>query len=286
MKMKDKGSAIVLAVLLLSFFLSLSLNIYFIAQRKGEAAGVKVEGERITSSIDMASSLGYQELYMAENFVRLGFPYKGSHGGILDGYSEPSGDDVYFDPMSGTYNDKYTGIQLTNLIDYFTSHWDYEAGGAQHQKLIMSEDVIIEGGNDVVESRMWQSGGVPEKAIPLWKTTASTVNAKKVSIGGYHLTELVVGTNDPVAVDFDSNPQQIIENAFGSGNGTESVVATYTKFITLGTGDEDLDISTMRFRFEIQERFSAVKANTSDSFDQFEFYGRGISKFSVRYIDE
>ena len=39
-KDSENGSAIVLAILLLSFFMALSLNMFFIAQKKSERAGV------------------------------------------------------------------------------------------------------------------------------------------------------------------------------------------------------------------------------------------------------
>ena len=43
-KSRERGSAIILAILLLSFFMALSLNMFFIAQKKSERAGVKAKG--------------------------------------------------------------------------------------------------------------------------------------------------------------------------------------------------------------------------------------------------
>ena len=285
-KMKRKGSALVFSVLILSFFLALSLNLYFIARKKAESAGVKLKGERVTNNIDMASSLGYQELYLAENFVRLGFPYdKTTHSGAIDMYSVPESNDVYFNAFSGKYNigEKYSGIQLNDLIDYFTANWDYEVGGDEHQKIIMSEDVGLDSfGDKVVESRMWQSGGVPEKAVPLWSVKKSAASEKKVSIGGYHLYKLNINGIEK-DVSFSVNPRGDIKNNLTSDS-TQDITAYYVKFITLEE-DEALEIPKLNFRIEVEESFSAIGTD-GDAFNDIEFYGRKISKFSIKHLEE
>lgn len=180
--MKKKGSALVFSVLMLSFFLAISLNIFFQARKKAERAGVRVQGERTTNNIDIASSLGYQELQLAEKFVREGFPYTDSHSQSIESYpaitSSTNRNQFYIDIATGFYTKRYSGIQLNNFIDYFSSLWEH--GGTSNQKLIMGEEIV----DGRVVSRMWQSAGVDSKATPLWDTN---LPSGSLSIGGYSL---------------------------------------------------------------------------------------------------
>lgn len=73
---KEKGSAIILAILVLAFFMALSMNMFFMAQRKSERAGVKAKGVRVLSNIDGGASIGYYELSRASNFVTNGVARK------------------------------------------------------------------------------------------------------------------------------------------------------------------------------------------------------------------
>lgn len=101
--MKKKGSALVFSVLMLSFFLAISLNIFFQARKKAERAGVKVQGERTTNNIDIASSLGYQELKLAEKFVSEGILYSATHPIITGSY--------------GFHNEDYPPIDSSTYIN-------------------------------------------------------------------------------------------------------------------------------------------------------------------------
>lgn len=68
-KDSENGSAIVLAILLLSFFMALSLNMFFIAQKKSERAGVKAKGVKVLTNIDGGASIAYYELKRASDYV-------------------------------------------------------------------------------------------------------------------------------------------------------------------------------------------------------------------------
>lgn len=200
--MKKKGSALVFSVLILSFFLAISLNIFFLARKKSERAGVKVAGERITNNIDIASSIGYQELLIAENFVRIGFPYNNTHPASINDYYNNNGTiaspgELHLDPSTGFYKvgRSFSGIQINNLIDYFSSEWDYTLDsdgddtttGTNSQKLIIGENLS----GEVALSRIWQSIGMENKLIPLWSITDSS----GISIGGYKLTSTPINTS-------------------------------------------------------------------------------------------
>lgn len=233
--MKKKGSALVFSVLILSFFLAISLNIFFQARKKAERAGVKVQGERTTNNIDIASSLGYQELNLAERFVREGFPYSSSHPYSLETYTLTNGSRFYINLSTGLYNNRYSGIQINNFIDYFSSVWNH--GGTNNQKLIMGEEIS----DGEVVSRMWQSAGVDSTVTPLWD---SSLPSGSLSIGGYSL------------VSTDPSPLS---------DGIERKAA-YKKYIRLTS----TDIGDSVFQISITESFdlnSGVVSNRSiDSF--------------------
>lgn len=71
-KSRERGSAIILAILLLSFFMALSLNMFFIAQKKSERAGVKAKGVKVLSTIDGGAAIAYYELKKASDYVTKG----------------------------------------------------------------------------------------------------------------------------------------------------------------------------------------------------------------------
>lgn len=231
--MNKKGSALVFSVLMLAFFLALSLNIFFQARKKAERAGVKVAGERTTNNIDMASSLGYQELRLADTFVRLGFPYSNAFITSLGSPYEPYPDITGSTKSSiyllddGSYLNQYPGIQINNFIDYFSSQWNI--GDTSSQKIIVGEE--IEAGE--VERRMWLAGGVENKLIPLWSPSATGS-----SIGGYTIkSSPTLPTADPSET---------------------TLTAVYEKFIRLNevvSGSVTL-IPESVFRIEVTESFT------------------------------
>lgn len=265
--MKKKGSAIILTVLLLGFFTAMSLNIYYIGQKKSETAGDKKVGEQLTNDIDIASSIIYQEAYLAENFVRLGVVYDSGHTASLDDYKEPSEDKSYLKYSSGewTYDKSYSGIQLSSISEYFDSNWNYKLDndgnetGAASQKLIMSE--VVEEGE--AESRIWQSGGVPSKITKLWENTSL------LSIGGYELESITVNGTSIDAVDItESKVEGKLED-----KDDNDMAAVFTKTATIeGSGD----ISSMTFVITATETFS-VDATSGKEFSKLAYYDAVMS---------
>jgi len=261
--MKKKGSALVFSVLMLTFFLAISLNTYFLTQKKAQRAGVKVQGEVATNNIDIASSLGYQELLIAENFVRNGFLYSGTHPSVSGNfnntaYTQTNGNFFYLDLSTGFYKsgEKYAGIQLNNFIDYFSSQWDYTAGAVADQKLILGEEVS----GDKVISRMWQSAGIPDKLTPLWDPS---LGGSGISIGGYRLKDI--------------DPALPTTNTTGT-----PIIATYEKYIRLKDiiqGTTTL-VPQSVFRIEVKESFTYALAGTAVTIS-----GRNIDTFIIEAID-
>ncbi|WP_319204812.1 hypothetical protein [uncultured Ilyobacter sp.] len=280
---KEEGSAVILSVMSLAFFLAMSLNIYYTGAKKAESAIDKYTGEKITNDIDIASSIGYQELYLAENFVRKGFVYDKDHAasfGDTDSYSVPDEDKSYFDYDEGEYNTKYYGIQLNSFSEYFDSHWDYTLTDSSKQKTMLSENIekikftYNKAKDDEVYrvlERSWQSGGVPEKTQKLWESTGSTYDEeKKVSIGGYRLTHLILkdsGGSEKYSVDVTTTTdlKSEIEDVLDDGaQGDEySIEAIFEKTVILKAYESggDVKIPEMSFNVTVTE---TLDLNTDD----------------------
>ncbi|ADO82504.1 hypothetical protein [Ilyobacter polytropus] len=262
--MKKKGSAIILTVLLLGFFTAMSLNIYYIGQKKSETAGDKKAGEQLTNDIDIASSIIYQEAYLAENFVRTGVLYDldkyGTDLSGFDDYELKNGDNSYFDVSDGTYDKEYPGIQLSSISEYFDSNWNYKLDndgnetGAASQKLIMSE--VVEDGE--AESRIWQSGGVPSKITKLWEDTSL------LSIGGYKLKSIEI---DGVDVSVGTNTKTEIENELDTDS--TYIKASFEKTVEIeGNGD----IPSMKFVITATETVN-LDTTSGTTLADVDFYG-------------
>jgi hypothetical protein len=269
--MKKKGSALILVILLLGFFTAMSMNIYYTGRKKAETSGDKKTGEQLTNDIDIASSIIYQEAYLAENFVRIGVLYDLSNSSGYDSkltgfdeYKIKKGDNSYFDVSDGDYNEneKFAGIHLNNISEYFDSNWDYtkdDSGGytgSSSQKLIMSEEVD----DDLkVESRVWQSGGVPSKITKLWEDTSL------FSIGGYKLKSIEI---DGVDVSVGTNTKTEIENELDTDS--TYIKASFEKTVEIeGNGG---DIPSMTFVITATETVN-LDTTSGTTLADVDFYG-------------
>lgn len=193
--MKKKGSALILSILMLSFFMTITLTMYYIARNRNKRSIYKIKGMRISSGLDSGSAIAHYELYLADYYVsrghpyELGTPYYGTYG--VDNYADsttpsatpsairytqevPSGGGIIVMPITGEH---FTGVVLNNYNEYFASYWDPELGTAVPW---IAEDKVI--GSDVV-SRAWLNN-TGEKIVRLWTTESA------ISVGGYRLTNI------------------------------------------------------------------------------------------------
>jgi len=262
--MKKKGSSMVFTVLMLAFFLALSLNIYFLARKKAERASIKVQGEVVTNNIDIASSLGYQELLLAEEFVRIGFLYDKDHdySNDNDQYTQPADGTkpLYIDPATGDFlaNKRFAGIQINNFIDYFSSQWN--PGTSSNQKLIIGEEAS---GGKII-NRMWQSAGVDSSTTLLWTLPSDTL-----SIGGYKY--IPHDSTDPTN---DNNSDPIPTSGTHTG-----IKVIYEKFIYLDTFTlNTIQVPQSVFRVQVRETFDYDVAASIVS-------NRNITDFIIQAID-
>lgn len=172
---KKKGSAMIMAILLLSFFMALSLNMWFIAQKKAQRAGDKILGNQTLTEIDASSTLGYYELYLATQYMTNGF------------VTSPAGYTVTtasIDYTTGAAMTTIEGIQLPSQIEYFGNTIVTTAGFTTTANAILQS--VNTGGN----KRNWatSSGALGS----LWWTSGS-------SIGGYTISSAKVGATSVIS---------------------------------------------------------------------------------------
>lgn len=273
--MKKKGSAIILAVLLLSFFTAIALAVFYLGEKKGERAYLKVQGEEVSNDIDMGSTLAYYEAYMAEQFVRKGKVYSKSHAHYVSNKtyevdlttSETSYVTASGTPPTASY---FSGINLKTYIDYFSGYWDFDAGyvGNDYIPYIEEDFVNLNTTPARLAYREWAYDS--DKLIRLWLYDGHYDDASPdaITIGGYRLEKLeVIKDDDGLGVwDSGEDPVEIypldksitIKNrldAVTTGR-TESdawlVRATYSKRIRLS------DSTVGQADFKIEATHEAV----------------------------
>lgn len=109
-KNMEEGSAIILAILVLAFFMALSLNMYFLASKKSERAGVKAKGVKVLSNIDGGASIGYYELSRASNMVTNGVVKPTTLSAIINDISTITPVAVYEGVVLEKYQQYFGGV--------------------------------------------------------------------------------------------------------------------------------------------------------------------------------
>jgi hypothetical protein len=162
MEKKKQGSAMVLAVLMLAFFMTLSLNMYFLADNKAQRAKARSELSGVVGDIDFSSTLGYYEIYLASEYITDGF---------------------LTSPDTATTK---VGIAIPSYIEYFAS--------------IVNGTMEHTAGSSVTASAIFTSTSAIE-SIDISKFGELWYNAGR-SIGGYSLLEIKnseITTSSPFA---------------------------------------------------------------------------------------
>lgn len=179
---KKQGSAMVLAILLLSFFMALSLNMWYISQKKAQRAGDIVIGNRVLTDIDASSTLGYYEFYLATEYMVNGFVTSPS------AYTLPSSTTTYAISSSPVaFSTTYEGISLESERQYFGSYISTTGALTTTANAILVKDEIS---GSKLKSREWNRSISGAKITELWE------NSIGISIGGYRITSLKVNGVD------------------------------------------------------------------------------------------
>ena len=175
---KKQGSAMVLAILLLSFFMALSLNMWYISQKKAQRAGDIVIGNRVLTDIDSSSTLGYYEFYLATEYMVNGFVTSPS------AYTLPTSTTTYAISTSPVaFSTTIEGISLENERQYFGSYISTTGALSTTANAILEKEEIV---GSKLKSRTWNRTVSGAKITELWE------NSTGESIGGYKIRSLKV----------------------------------------------------------------------------------------------
>ena len=215
---KKQGSAMVLAILLLSFFMALSLNMWYISQKKAQRAGDIVIGNRVLTDIDSSSTLGYYEFYLATEYMVNGFVTSPSSYTLLTTTTNAT-----MNYTSGTaFTPTYEGISLENERQYFGSYISTTGALSSTANAILEKDEIVGG---KLKSRTWNRTFAGAKITELWE------NSTGESVGGYKIISLKV---KPIIASTYNTLDTTDINAFTTainGVGSYNIKTIYEKTI-------------------------------------------------------
>lgn len=220
---KKKGSAMILAILLLAFFMALSLNMWFISQKKAQRAGDKIIGNSVLTDIDGSSTLGYYEFYIATEYMTKGFVTTGT-------YTVPANTVDY--TSGGAITPTIQGIWLENEKEYFGSYLSTSGALNSNSNALLKEDNIDS--NNKLRERNWEvTGGAIVNE--LWEASDWTAQE---SFGKYKIESVTVDGN-PVSdsIGLEDKVKLIPSN-------TKKIITNYIKNITLTTLDSDKNKET------------------------------------------
>lgn len=174
---KQQGSALILAILLLAFFMALSLNMLTISRAKAQRAGDTVIGNKVLSDSDSASTLGYYELKLAYDYVKKGFV-------------TTTGPSYYLTSGGLTVTTTIEGISLSSEKEYFGSYISQRGTNfnTSANAFLQSDSTTGSGSTLKLVSRNWNANAGGELR-DLWYNVTGT------SIGGYKIFSLQAKTN-------------------------------------------------------------------------------------------
>lgn len=237
---KKKGSAMVLAILLLAFFMALSLNMWFISQKKAQRAGDKIIGNSVLTDIDGSSTLGYYEFYIATEYMTKGFVTTGT-------YTVPTGDVDY--TSGGAITPTIQGIWLENEKEYFGSYLSTSGALNSNSNALLKEDNIDS--NNKLSERNWEvTGGAIVNE--LWEASDWTAQE---SFGKYKIKSVSV---DGIAVTSKSLLVAQLTEALPA----KEVVSEYEKQITLGNSTTATKNKLANYTIVVKRKSKNRKSST------------------------
>ncbi|UUV19141.1 hypothetical protein NRK67_06455 [Fusobacteria bacterium ZRK30] len=286
--MKKKGSALILSILMLSFFMTITLTMYYVARNRNKRSIYKIKGMRISSGLDSGSAIAHYELYLADEYVSKGHPYDPtttSYGAYkVDDYAgSPSNTKQYTQEIASgseiiivpTVGEHYTGIVLNNYNEYFGAFWDVTTGSAMQVVLGSSitpdqaiqpwiaEEKISTSPAGILLSRAWLNN-TGEKIVRLW--TESIGDA--ISIGGYRL----IGIS---GMDKDGNSVVApLETSTLDSTTSTSIDLTYEKIVSVSASGIGLE----NYRITYIEGVEVTPSGSSIIIDKDELKSMTVEK--------
>ena len=115
MDKKKRGSALILAILILSFFMALTMNMYYMAQKKSERAGIKSKGIKSLGEINFGSALGMYEYRLSQWFEQ------GVTEGVVGSTTEQADELYNLTTKIVPTPPLHAPVRLSDFSDFFTS---------------------------------------------------------------------------------------------------------------------------------------------------------------------
>ncbi len=250
----EKGSAIILAILLLAFFMALSMNMFFIAREKSKNAGVKAAGVRVLSNIDGGASIGYYELALASSYVTEGEVCRDTtQAGTPIPFVTPE-NITWISPDEDSITDTARrGVLLGNYLNFIGTRMDNTALTPARRSTTA--------GTGWLERVDRVTGNVTTPITELWSVASDTtsINNEIPSVGGYKIMRnadgsrmLQIGTRTGALTNIDTVPNPIPAD--------RRIVSNYVKRMRINAGD---NIGNLRYRVEC-ERTVTMQALTAE----------------------
>jgi len=269
--MKKKGSALILSILMLSFFMTITLTMYYVARNRNQRSIYKVKGMKISSGLDTGTAIAHYELYLADEYVSKGHLYETS-GSAIDYrgdnavYSIPTTTTRYTSEITSggvitivpQLEKHYTGVVLNNYNEYFGASWNATTGAPiqvssgssiTDNKILrqpwVAEDKVIDG---KIVSRAWLNNS-GEKIVRLWTLDHPKDHESAISLGGYRLIDIngkTLTNADMLKTVFDAVTGSAIRLTYEKvvsidkttigDTGTENYRITYVEKVTTSGG--------------------------------------------------
>ncbi len=241
--MKEKGSALILSILMLSFFMILTLTMFKLASNRSKISKYKFEGAKIDSRENKELQIKKYENYLSNKYVEHGSLYRDNGTNYIGNnkdYNSPKQNKNYTNsieidgiivdvPRNGEH---YTGITLNNVNEYFNSYWDDEAGTPikiNENSKIIDENILKQPWlkeefykNGELTNRTW-GNDKGDKIKRLWDQT----DGYRLSVGGYKLTKLKGKNKNGENFSLPINRNQIDKEK------VYTLILTYEKIIEL-----------------------------------------------------
>lgn len=235
---KKKGSAMVLAILLLAFFMALSLNMWFISQKKAQRAGDKIVGNSVLTDIDGSSTLGYYEFYLATEYMTKGFVTTGT-------YTVPASTVDY--TSGGAITPTIQGIWLENEKEYFGSYLSTSGALNSSSNALLKEDRIV---SSKLSERNWEvTGGAIVNE--LWEANDWTAQE---SFGKYKIKSVSVNGTDVTS-------KSLLVGQLAEATAKE-VISEYEKQLTLGNSATATKNKITTYRILVRRKSQNRKSPT------------------------
>lgn len=250
---REDGSAIILAILVLAFFMALSMNMFFLAQEKSKRAGVKAKGVRVLSNIDGGASIGYYELSRASNLVTNGVARRTNTGQVIvwNGITY-SAVTVTISALSTTApTTVLNGIVMEKYQQYFGGFVDTTTqavvGGFVDNTTVPA--IVRPLRNAPSDSAMWFNRDSGESSVTkineLWTTTMQTdINNDTPSIGGFRIKRAAEDSSKR-ELYLNGAKQNKIDSSYVFKDG-DIINVTYIKTLNLPDGNLTYSITVER----------------------------------------